>query len=69
MNDQHQDPEARADEQYRLGQARRLMACYEEVNGHPAPTAEALQEWVAAHPDRIPRDEQGRTVPLYEGER
>ena len=69
MSNEHRDPEAGAAEQYRLAQARRLMACYEEANGHPASTAEALQEWVAANPDRIPRDELGRTVPLYDGER
>ena len=69
MSDQHQEPKAQAAERFRLAQARRLMACYEEANGRPAPTAEALQEWVAANPDRIPRDELGRTVPLYEGER
>jgi len=68
MSDQHRDPDARLPEQYRLAQARRLVACYEEANGQPPPTAASLQEWVAANPDRIPRDELGRTVPLYEGE-
>lgn len=67
MSDEY-DPDTQADERYRLGQARRLMACYEQANGHPAPTAKALQDWVAANPDQIPIDELGRTVPLYEGE-
>ena len=61
------DSNNQADEEFRLGQARRLMACYEEANGGPAPNAKALQEWVAANPDRIPRDELGRTAPLDEG--
>ena len=68
MSDKYGDPDKQAAEKYRLAQARRLMACYEEANGHPAPTAKALQDWVAANPDRIPRDELGRTVPLYEDE-
>ena len=63
------DPDKQADERYRLAQARRLMACYEEANGRPAATAKALQDWVVANPDRIPRDELGRTVPLYEAGR
>lgn len=63
------DPDTQADEKYRLAQASRLMACYEEANARPAPTAKTLQDWVAANPDQIPRDELGRTVPLYEGER
>jgi len=63
------DSDNQADEKFRLGQARRLMACYEEANGRPAPTAKALQDWVAANPDRIPQDELGRTMPLTEDER
>ena len=62
------DSDKQADEKLRLAQARRVMACYEEANGGPAPTAKALQDWVAANPDRIPLDELGRTKPLYEDE-
>jgi hypothetical protein len=62
------DSDKQADEKFRLGQAMRLMACYQEANGRPAPSAKALQDWVAANPDRIPRDELGRTLPLGEGE-
>jgi hypothetical protein len=69
MSDEYREPEAREAELYRLAQARRLMACYEEANGHPAPTTEALQEWVAANPDRIPKDEHGNALPLYDSER
>jgi hypothetical protein len=69
MSDQYRDSDAGAAEKYRLAEARRLMACYEDANGHPAPTAEALQEWVAANPDRIPKDKYGATLPLYEDER
>jgi hypothetical protein len=52
--------------EYRLAQARRLMACYLDANGEPAPSTEVLLEWVAANPDRIPRDASGTAVPLYE---
>ena len=65
MSDQG-DADKVAAEKYHEAQARRLMVCYEEANGRPAPSAEALQEWLATKPD-IPLDEHGGALPLWEG--
>lgn len=34
--------------QYRLSVARKLLELFEGANGHPARTAEELEEWVAS---------------------
>jgi hypothetical protein len=33
------------------------------------PSAEAVIEWVAANPDKVPKDERGKVVPLFEDNR
>jgi hypothetical protein len=53
-------------ERYREAQVRRLLHCYEQAEGHPAPSMDALEESYEANPGAVPRDDGGKIVPLYD---
>jgi hypothetical protein len=49
-------------------QARRLVRCFVESEGHPPATFKELERWVSDNPDKIPLDGWGRLVPLFDDE-
>jgi hypothetical protein len=58
--------EKQAAEQYRLAQANRMRACFQQFQGRPAKTTDELNNWYVEHQDEVPRDDRGKVVPLYD---
>ena len=48
----------------RVAQARRVLRCYEEVEGRPAPDVATVWEWMECNEGRVPLDARGKIVPL-----
>lgn len=57
---------AKAAHRFRLAQARRLLACFEESEGRAAANEDEVMKWYAENPDKAPHDEVGKLVPLWE---